>query len=103
MGGYEVRESNVDNGLSDFPEVLEDGVNKIKTLKDTRGHDGISAEVSKLWPAIGVSVTSLIKAAIDQRAMSNVLKVSTMIPIQKVKGGAKCCDLRPINTLPISY
>ena len=24
MGGYEVRKSNIDNGLSDVPEVLED-------------------------------------------------------------------------------
>ena len=34
MGGYEVRESNVNNGLRDFSKVQEDGVNKIvKTLK----------------------------------------------------------------------
>ena len=33
IGRYKVRESNVDNGLSDFPEVLEDEVNKtVKTL-----------------------------------------------------------------------
>ena len=71
MGEYEVIDSNADNGGSDFPGVLENGISKaVKALKNQRGPDGISEKVLKiLWHMIGSSVTSLIKANIHQRVM----------------------------------
>ena len=53
-----------------------------------------------LWSVIGGSVTSLIKVTIDQKVMPNELKVC-IVPMQKVKGSAKCYNLKPIKTLPI--
>lgn len=89
--------------LSEFEEITSSKLEKIvKKLKDTKGPDEISSEsLKKLWPVIDEKVTSIVKGSLDQRKLPKKLKTSVVVPIAKVKGSAKCSELRPINTLPI--
>ena len=44
---------------------------------------------------------NLLNSSLEQGIFPDVLKMSTVIPIQKKENAVNASDLRPINTLPI--
>ena len=57
--------------------------------------------VRECFDSIANPLLHIINSSILEGIVPNNLKISTVIPIQKIKGTNKCEEFRPINMLPI--
>ncbi|XP_074101293.1 uncharacterized protein LOC141528909 [Cotesia typhae] len=87
-----------------FKEITIAQVDKIiKNLDCKKGSKiEINAFVIKMvWETEKDTLMFVINNSLKLGIMPDILKISTVIPIQKIKSSYKAEDLRPINTLPI--
>ena len=82
--------------LIDFKE-LEDVV---FALPDKGSTDDITAEFLKsTFLYVKKPLLNIINTSLETGQIPSLLKESTVVPIQKIKGSVKATDLRPINML----
>lgn len=87
-----------------FKEITIAQVDKIiKNLDCKKGSKiEINAFVIRMvWETEKDTLMFVINNSLKLGIMPDILKISTVIPIQKIKSSYKAEDLRPINTLPI--
>ena len=76
--------------------------NIIFSLENKNSPDEINDKLLKnIYPTIEKPLINLINSSLEQGIFPDVLKMSTVIPIQKKENAVNASDLRPINTLPI--
>lgn len=87
-----------------FDQVQYETVDKlIKNLDCKKGRNNdINADILKLiWSINSDIILFMINTSLRLGVVPNEWKVSTIIPIQKIKGTIKAEELRPIKTLPV--
>lgn len=87
-----------------FDEITVSQVNKIIESLDCK--KGAKTEINAsiiniIWETEKKAIMFMLKNSLTLGVVPEKWKISTVIPIQKVKGNDKVENLRPINTLPI--
>ena len=76
--------------------------NIIFSLEKKNSPDEINDKLLKnIYPTIEKPLINLINSSLEQGIFPDVLKMSTVIRIQKKENAVNASDLRPINNLPI--
>lgn len=98
---------NTDNyniRIDEFERVTYSQLNKIIGHFDSNkgSNNDINARIIKLtWDTDSSILLYLINKSLEMGFVPEKWKISTVIPIKKVKLSNKADDLRPINTLPV--
>lgn len=73
----------------------------LSLLPNKGSPDDISLEfIKNTFEFIKCPLLNIINSSLEIGAIPTLLKVSTIVPIQKIKGAVKSEDFRPINMLP---
>lgn len=98
---YQKENMNV-NTTFEFKKVSISEVKKfLKEIKSSSDCFNISSSfLSDSMLYIGKILTDLINEMFDVGVVPDILKQSTIVPIQKISGTNKIEEFRPINTLP---
>jgi hypothetical protein len=71
-------------------------------LKSVNSMDGITLDILKnAWKYVGPPLLDVINTSLESGLVPEEWKVSTVVPVPKVSGTNRACELRPINMLPI--
>lgn len=104
LSNWEILECNNANtgSLSDFKLLNIEELKKIVyNVKSKSSPDEICVEfIKQCFAIIGGPLLHLINSSLLEGVVPSHLKISTIIPIQKVKNTIKCEEFRPINMLP---
>ncbi|KAF2881777.1 hypothetical protein ILUMI_24392 [Ignelater luminosus] len=86
--------------LSKFSQLKVEDVEKIvKAMNNVMGSNGISTKMLKdMWSGLGNRVTKIVNESLRRDRLSNILKISTIVPISKVKDNISYSDLRLHST-----
>ncbi|XP_044591473.1 uncharacterized protein LOC123269702 [Cotesia glomerata] len=87
-----------------FDELDENKVDKIiKNLDDNKGYNNdINSVILKyIWNFNRNIILNIMKRSLMSGVVPNSIKISTIVPIQKIKNSIKISDFRPINPLPV--
>lgn len=95
------------NSLQNKFELTKVSISEVKKYlkemknKDKRDEFNISANIlSDSMMIVGDIVTTIINNCIENGIFPEILKKSTIIPIEKISGTKRIEEFRPINTLP---
>jgi hypothetical protein len=90
--------------FTEFKMLSIEEIRKIvSNMKMTGSTDDIGLNIiKKTWEELGTHILHMINTSLQEGTVPDELKISTVVPIQKVRGSNKCADLRPINMLPIA-
>lgn len=81
--------------LNQLSEIIDSLDNKFSI------HETLNSKmVKQVFQTIGHIILNLVNTSLRTGTMPDLLKVSTVIPIQKVVNTNKAAEFRPINTLP---
>ncbi|XP_044597213.1 uncharacterized protein LOC123273807 [Cotesia glomerata] len=87
-----------------FDRIKENDLDKIiKSLDDKKGYnnDVNSVIIKHLWNFDRNIILNIMNRSLENGIVPDNLKVSKIVPIQKIKESIKITDFRPINTLPV--
>ncbi|XP_044582916.1 uncharacterized protein LOC123263936 [Cotesia glomerata] len=87
-----------------FDRVYVNDLDKIiQSLDNKKGfnNDVNSVNLKHLWNFDKNSILEIMNKSLESGVVPDCLKVSRIVPIQKIKDSIKLTDFRPINTLPV--
>ncbi|XP_053596013.1 uncharacterized protein LOC128667989 [Microplitis demolitor] len=99
-----VNDNSNNQKWNSFDRVYVNDLDKIIQSLDNRkgsNNDVNSVILKHLWNFDKNSVLDIINRSLESGVVPDCLKVSRIVPIQKIKDSIKITDFRPINTLPV--
>lgn len=98
---FELNEFRTTKRLSDFKLLsMNELYDIVRKMKNKTSPDGIDTGVLLLtWEEINNPLLNFINGSMEVGTVPKVMKISTIVPIQKVKKSVKCEEFRPINML----
>ncbi|XP_057335434.1 uncharacterized protein LOC130674181 [Microplitis mediator] len=101
---YENNDNSDNQKWDKFDSLDENDVDKIvKSLDDKKGYNNdVNSVIMKyLWNVDRNILLNILNGSLKSGVVPGNLKVSVIVPIQKIKDSIKISDFRPINTLPV--